>query len=294
MLDMKYEDKQISVVKSIINNNIVIVKDFNGREVIAIGKGLGFKKHKNEFVYPHEVMKTYVLVGKTVNGMFTLFEEVPFDVIEIAQKIIDYASNQLGITFNVNLLSGLADHINFSMMQYKQGLQTSKLVNEEVKRFYKEEYLIGIYAVNLINEKFNIKLPKDEATSIAFHLITATENKSNHQALVIMQGVSDIIKIVENYLGSQLNEDTFIYSRFVIHLKFFLGSILSNQIENTNFELNSIFVRLNTKYKEVRICIQEITKYVLEHFHYHCRDEDCIYLMIHIVRLYERKGHKGD
>lgn len=65
-------------------------------------------------------MKTYVLVGKTVNGMFTLFEEVPFDVIEIAQKIIDYASNQLGITFNVNLLSGLADHINFSIMQYKK------------------------------------------------------------------------------------------------------------------------------------------------------------------------------
>ena len=48
---MKYEDKQILVVKSIINNNIVIVRDFNGREVIAIGKGLGFKKHKNEFVF---------------------------------------------------------------------------------------------------------------------------------------------------------------------------------------------------------------------------------------------------
>ena len=110
----------------------------------------------------------------------------------------------------MNLLSGLADHINFSIMQYKQGLQTSKLVNEEVKRFYKEEYLIGIYAVNLINEKFDIQLPKDEATSIAFHLITATENKSNHQALVIMQGVSDIIKIVENYLGSQLKIHLFI------------------------------------------------------------------------------------
>ena len=68
-----------------------------------------------------------------------------------------------------------------------------------------------------------------------------------------MQGVSDIIKIVEKHLGSQFNEDTFIYSRFVIHLKFFLGSILSNQIENINLELNSIFVRLNTKYKEVRI-----------------------------------------
>lgn len=156
-------------------------------------------------------------------------------------------------------------------------------------------WIVGITnAVNLINEKFDIQLPKDEATSIAFHLITATENKSNHQALVIMQGVSDIIKIVEKHLGSQLNEDTFIYSRFVIHLKFFLGSILSNQIENINLELNSIFVRLNTKYKEVRICIQEITKYVLEHFHYHCRDEDCIYLMIHIVRLYERKGYKED
>ena len=40
---VKKEFKQILIVKNIVNNNIVIAKDFYGREVIAIGKGLGFR-----------------------------------------------------------------------------------------------------------------------------------------------------------------------------------------------------------------------------------------------------------
>ena len=74
-------------------------------------------------------------------------------------------------------------------------------MNEEVKRFYKEEYHIGEIAVQMINERFQILFPKDEATAIAFHLITATENKSNHQMMIIMKAVSDIVKIVEDYLN---------------------------------------------------------------------------------------------
>lgn len=33
-------------VKRIINNNIVIAEDFKGHEVVAIGKGLGFRQTK--------------------------------------------------------------------------------------------------------------------------------------------------------------------------------------------------------------------------------------------------------
>lgn len=51
-------DKQVYRTFKVVNNNIVIVKDSNGREMIAIGKGLGFKKSKNDIVYPEEIMKT--------------------------------------------------------------------------------------------------------------------------------------------------------------------------------------------------------------------------------------------
>lgn len=72
----------------------------------------------------------------------------------------------------------------------------------------------------MINERFQILFPKDEATAIAFHLITATENKSNHQMMIIHEGCFDIVKIVEDYLNVSYIEDTMAYSRFVIHLKF--------------------------------------------------------------------------
>ena len=169
---MKEDTGQILIVDKIVNNNIVIAKDFRGREVVAIGKGVGFRKRKNEAVHRSEIMKTYVLLDKVDSGVLTLFEEIQFEVIETSQKIIDYAQEKLNVKFNVNLLMSLSDHINFALIQYRQGNHVPKLVNEEVKRFYKEEYHIGEIAVQMINERFQILFPKDEATAIAFHLIT--------------------------------------------------------------------------------------------------------------------------
>ena len=47
---MKEDTGQILIVDKIVNNNIVIAKDFRGREVVAVGKGVGFRKRKNEAV----------------------------------------------------------------------------------------------------------------------------------------------------------------------------------------------------------------------------------------------------
>ena len=278
---------QVLIVDKVVNNNIVIAKDFRGREVVAIGKGLGFRKNKNQPVYPDEIMKTYVLVDQAGSGVFTLFEEVPFEVIETAQKIIDHAQEHLKGTFNVNLLISLADHINFSMIQYQRGNEAPKLVNEEVKRFYKEEYQVGQDAVKMINERFGITLPKEEATSIAFHLITATENKSNHQTLAIMKAVSDIVKIVEDHMKVTLDEDSLTYSRFIIHLKFFLKNILSHQVVQGVPGMEFLLDQIRTEYTDAIGCVRKISDYIVEKFHYMCSDEDCIYLMLHIVRLYE-------
>ena len=267
---MKEDTGQILIVDKIVNNNIVIAKDFRGREVVAIGKGVGFRKRKNEAVHRSEIMKTYVLLDKVDSGVLTLFEEIQFEVIETSQKIIDYAQD-----------------INFALIQYRQGNHVPKLVNEEVKRFYKEEYHIGEIAVQMINERFQILFPKDEATAIAFHLITATENKSNHQMMIIMKAVSDIVKIVEDYLNVSLHEDTMAYSRFVIHLKFLFKTVLSKQNVPEVAGMDFIFTQIKSEYKNVIECVKKIADYIMEKFNYRCTDGDCIYLMLHVVRLYE-------
>lgn len=292
---MEKNRNQVFRVIKIVNNNIVAVKSLSGREMIAIGKGLGFRKKKNDLVFADEILKSYVLVDNKINSALLSIGEIPFEVVEVSQQIIDIASSRLDKKYNVNLLVNLSDHINFTINEYKKGELLPKLVNEEVKRFYREEYEVGLLGVKLINEKFSIELMRDEATSIAFHLITNAENGSNYNTRKMLVSINNIISIVEEELDSKLDEDSLAYSRFVIHLKFFIGSILNKTIIKNDCEIASIFDQLNTKYSSVADCVNKISVYIFKQFNYHCSDEDCIYLMIHIVRLFElRKGKENE
>lgn len=277
------------IVKRIVNNNIVIAENYKGQEVVAIGKGLGFRKSKYDTVFQNEVMKTYVLVeGSNKGQILSLFEQIPFEIIELTQRIIDMAQKELNVKFNVNLIVALSDHINFSVNQYKAGFDLPTLVNEEIKRFYKEEYQVGRKAIKMINETLNISLKDDESTSIAFHLITATEKRSNRDSLKIMKGVNEIIQIVEDNFSVKLDEDSLAYSRFIIHLKFFMKTILFDEIKRNDGVLASLISQVTKEYDKANRCVDKIADFVLENYNYQLSDEDRLYLVIHIVRILEQ------
>lgn len=102
-----------------------------------------------------------------------------------------------------------------------------------------------------------------------------------------MKAVSDIVKIVEDYLNVSLHEDTMAYSRFVIHLKFLFKTVLSKQNVPEVAGMDFIFTQIKSEYKNVIECVKKIADYIMEKFNYRCTDGDCIYLMLHVVRLYE-------
>ena len=63
-------------VKRVINNNIVIAENFKGQEVVAIGKGLGFKKDKHDIISENEISKTFIsLDNQNKQRLLTLFDE---------------------------------------------------------------------------------------------------------------------------------------------------------------------------------------------------------------------------
>lgn len=275
------------IVKRVINNNIVIAENYKGQEVVAIGKGLGFRKCQYDTVLPHEVAKTYLLM-KGSGYLFRTLEEIPYEIIELTQKIIEVAQKDLKSTYNVNLVVALADHINFSVNQYKKGFVVPVLVNEEVKRFYKEEYAVGKKAIRMIDEALNVKLANEEACSIAFHLIAATENRKNHDSLKIMQGVSKVIEIVENAFDVTLDEESAAYSRFIIHLKFFMRSILFESRRTVDHLPRTIYENLKKENEAANCCVEKISEYVRKTYDYQTTDEDCLYLLVHVIRVTEK------
>ena len=77
----------------------------------------------------------------------------------------------LKIALNDNLVITLADHINFSIHRSKEGIDVPNMINEEIKRFYKKEYEVGLQALRMINEHYSVQLPQDEGifNSVSYH-----------------------------------------------------------------------------------------------------------------------------
>ena len=85
---MKEDTGQILIVDKIVNNNIVIAKDFRGREVVAIGKGVGFRKRKNEAVHRSEIMKTYVLLTKLTAVCLRCLRKYNLKLLKLRKKLL--------------------------------------------------------------------------------------------------------------------------------------------------------------------------------------------------------------
>jgi len=60
-------------ITKVINNNIVVSRDDSQREVVLMGKGLGFQKHVGQTIDPKKIEKTYIMKD---HGMTKRFQEM--------------------------------------------------------------------------------------------------------------------------------------------------------------------------------------------------------------------------
>ena len=156
----------MKVVKN-IHNNISLCLDSKGNEVIAFGKGIGFMKPPYD-IPVERIERTFY----NINPMFIdMLSQIPEEIIQQSTEIIDYANKLLKTEFNENLIFTLADHITFSIRRYKENIQIDLPLSYEVKHMYPNEMQIGEFALQLIKQRLDIDLPKQEAALITLHVI---------------------------------------------------------------------------------------------------------------------------
>ena len=194
------------------------------------------------------------------------------------------AKTDLNRNFNQGLLVSLSDHINFVSKNYLKGYGSYSLVSEEIKRFYHEEYEVGLKALDLINRYYQINLNKKEASAIAFHLINAEFNNNVSKTTSILKSIDDILNIIEANLGLELPEDSLYYSRLVIHLKFFMQRVIKGESDDENFEKLIISAKSDIN-KKIGITLDSIERYLNEEFDYVLSEAERFYLLVHISRI---------
>ena len=107
----------------------------------------------------------------------------------------------------------------------------------EIKRFYPKEFSIGLKAIELLNEEFNITLPEDEAASIAMHIVNAElGGEAIRDTIQVTEFIQNVLNVIRYHFKIDIDEDSLYYSRFLTHLKFFAYRILNSTLSEEGDE----------------------------------------------------------
>lgn len=273
----------MKIVKA-INNNVVSAKDENGHELIIMGKGIGFKVKEEDLVNEDCIEKVFFMDNQnSVDKLKELLANLPMEHFKISNDIISYAKKILNKKLNQNIYITLTDHISFAVERYNQGMMFHNPLIWEVRSIYQQEYAIGEYAINLIKQELCIPFPKDEAASIALHLVNAEYDTAMSEAVNITKMVPAILVLVKKYFSVEIDERTLHYERFVTHLKFLAQRIIKHEL--SNIEDTDFNRMISNKYPDEFSCSKDIRKYIKEKFEYIITDEELAYLTVHIRRV---------
>lgn len=274
-------------IAKVYNNNVISAFNEKNQELVVMGRGLAFQKKPGDTVDEDKIEKTFVLKNNDLSERFrTLLYEVPIEYMEITESIIQMAKSRLGRNLNDSIYVSLTDHIHFAVDRHQQGYDIKNALLWEIKRFYKDEFSIGMEALNVVKEKIGVLLPEDEAGFIAMHIVNSGLNEEMPNVANITRVMQDILNIVKYHYKINFDEESLNYFRFVTHLKFFAQRLYSkNYIEDDDPFLYESFKQ---KHKEAFICTEKINDYIENQFEYSLTNNEKLYLAIHIQRVVNR------
>ncbi|WP_046175954.1 BglG family transcription antiterminator LicT [Domibacillus indicus] len=278
-------------IKKVFNNNVVLTQNNKGQEMVVMGRGLAFQKKAGEMVEPDKVEKTFVLDNRGVSDKIgELLREVPEEYLAIADRIISMAKNKLGSGMDDYVYVALMDHISFAVTRHKQGMVLRNALIWEIKKYYQEEFQIGLRALDVIEEVAGIRMEEDEAASIALHLVNSrVSGEGLDSAVQIVKVVNDTLNIVKYHYKMELDETSINYERFLTHLRFFAIRLVRREKTEAVPGDDFMFTQVQARYPEAFACSEKVAAYVEKTFNWPVSNDEKVYLTIHIHRVTSRQ-----
>lgn len=280
----------MKIVKK-INNNVAVGIDGNHREVIVFGKGIGFGQMPYELNDLSRIDRTYYDIDAKYIG---LLNEIPEDIFALVSRLVEIVKSKIDVQLNPNLVFILADHVHFSIMRYERGMNLALPYSYELEYEYPKFTRIAKWFVKNVNKKMNVRLDKGEITSIVMHFINAAQDNIQPCVQTADKTESIIRKvtgIVEEYFDMVIDRSSFNYFRFKNHLKYFVQRKEKNEeFRDSNTKL---YQEMKKAYPRTHECVSRIDEYLCEVFHEKCSQDELLYLMVHVNRLYTKEDLEG-
>ncbi|MDN2484121.1 PRD domain-containing protein [Kosakonia sacchari] len=271
-------------VEKILSNNAVLLSNAQQEEIVAIGRGIGFGKRPGDKVDNSQIESQFVKKSEGLADVLSqLLAEIPPPYLAVTQQIIALAQQRLAITVQDTLFLALSDHLNFAIQRQTNGLVIKNFLLWDIKRFYAQEYAVGLEALQLINSKLGISLPEDEAGFIALHLANARNNSDMQSTMQSATIIKDVLTILKYDLHLTYDEESLNYQRLITHLKFFALRLLNrNTVAHGD---DSIYQGITSMMPAAYACAMKVNDYVEKNYQCQLTTDEVMFLTIHINRL---------
>lgn len=268
----------------IFNNSIVGAQDEKGKEVIVIGRGIGFRSKPGDVIPPAAIDKVFTLSSKYNEKFAQLLEEIPYEHIRVSDEIIVMAKGMLDSRFSENIYITLTDHISYAIERHQQGMIVNNALLWEIRQFYDKEFSVGKKAVEMINQRLGMELGDDEAGFIALHFVNAMLGTSMRIMPEITEFIRNTLAIVRDYFQMAVDEDSHAFRRFATHLRYLGQRVFKpgDYEQNSDAEFDEVIRR---KYPEAYGCAEEIAEHIRAKYAVELSGDDKGFLTAHIKRL---------
>ena len=272
-------------VKKVYNNNIILAENEQLLEVVLLGRGIAFKKKVGDEVDVSKIDKTFILDSPELSSRFiTLLQEVPLNHVELVEKIVNQAQEELKIKFHDSIYIALTDHISYALSRHKMGMQIKNALLWEIKRVYEKEYKAACHSLEIIRYYEGIEMSADEAGFIALHFVNAQQDGEEMMTtMAVTEIVNDVLNIVKYHFHMEFDEDSLSYSRFVRHIRYFARLMLHNKIEVTDDDF--LYQQVKNRFLQEEACAEKIKLYFDKKFNHRISKEETVYFILHINRV---------
>lgn len=101
-----------------LNNNAVLCRDGQGRDVIAMGRGVGFGGEFPRELPLSKIEHTFYDIDPKGQDVM---RDLPSEIVMFTAKVMDIVANELPYDLSTNATLSMADHLSFAVARAQKG-----------------------------------------------------------------------------------------------------------------------------------------------------------------------------
>ncbi|WP_263119692.1 PRD domain-containing protein [Cellulomonas fimi] len=271
-------------VRRILNNNVVGAVDAAGREVIVVGKAIGFRGKPGDVIDETRVESVFRLRDDAAGQHFaSIMATIPPEIIQVTADIVTVARRSLGHEFGDGIFPALADHLVYAVQRVREGISLANPLAVEVRTIHRDEYLFARSAVMILNKQLGVEFTDDEAVNIALHFVNATVGGPSEKTDRLMAFMKDVLSVVRRELGIADDDERHAYLRFATHLRFLAQRVVEGQVADGGDPKLHAFLR--EQQPRAFACVDVVARVVEERHGHVMTLQEQTYLGLHLSNL---------